>query len=206
MARILDTELEASLEKCTVHTTLRIELAAGDILRLASAELLVNEDGNDESYSGKLNVTDALRMTLTDATDRMNVEIDNAKLILGQALINQPGAFEKSFAMIGAYFKNPFTTQEWHDDKIPGEVTTAEINGDTIPIYFLSELDAADYNGDAIADAFPDSQNTPAIPAPVNDVYNPTDYMPEILKRKLDPVIDDYQTGRYYLPDTLRLY
>lgn len=208
MGRILDENLETNLPHCEEHTTLKIVLADGvTVFRFASAEVTITEsDGEDYLYLGRLIVSEALKMSLTVSLDRLSLQIDNTELELGQALIAVPRALDKCFAVLGTYFKNPKTGEEWHDEKLPGEITTSEINGEVIPINFISELDAGEYGGRNISSAFPDAQNTPQIPTPTgNDLFNPIDNFPPLSRWKLDPLFDEMQSGRHYLPDGLNM-
>ncbi|MGI8468262.1 MAG: hypothetical protein ACR2N3_07400 [Pyrinomonadaceae bacterium] len=197
--RNLTQNLLNTLEHCTVYETLYLELAAGTILRFATGEVVIG--GN--TYLGELKITSPLRMSLTKAADNISMEISNVTLALGQALISQPRALDGSFAVVGAYFKNNTTGEEFHDEKICGEIVASQIDGDKILISFLSETDAARYQGDLISEKFPNAElQRQSAAAPVEDFRQGVIDRQDILSRKMSPLTDDFQQdGRYSLPE-----
>ena len=192
-----------SLEHCTAYETLYLELASGAILRLGVGEVSIG----GKEYLGKLKVTAPLRMSLTKASDNVSLEISNVNLALGQSLISQPNALDNCLAVFGAYFKNNDTDEEWHDEKLPGEIVASAIDGDKIVCSFLSDLDAAQNHGRLIADIFSNAQLL-RNPTPIDNNgggsgggFGGGDVIDSRIARKLSVLTDEMGYGRYNLPE-----
>lgn len=197
MARVLTGDQTTGLANETVHTTVKIVPTTGSTLYLASADGITI---SSQAYDGRLKVTDALRMLLTKAIDKVSFEIENIDLVLGQTLITNDKFFINSVATFGAWHDNP-TSGEWHDEKIVGTITNSEVNGDFILCKFVSALDASDYGGIAIASIF-----TGIPPLNINNNIGPISDFSDLLgsgfagKGKLDLFGDDINV-RHFFPE-----
>ena len=172
MARALTANQETGLAQETVHTTVKIVPVSGSTLYLASADGITI---SAQAYDGRLKVTDALRMLLTKAIDKVSFEIENIDLLLGQSLITNDKFFNNSIATFGAWHNNS-VSGEWHDEKIIGTITNSEINGDSVLCKFVSALDASNYGGIQINSIFkekpPLAQNNNVPLSNINDFSN----------------------------------
>ncbi len=193
----------AALGRCTRRSTLSIVLGDGTPLHFATAEI----EFGDTLYLGKLAPVDALNLELTTATEGVNLRVSNITLDLGRNLMNTPDVLSGTNAVFGVYFFDPDTGNEWHDEKIAGEIEVGDIDGDWINLFFKSKVHAVQYTGVSIAAAFP-YQADPEI-APVPPVINDIENVPRAaggLGDRLSPLFDDFQNGRHYLPDRALVY
>lgn len=196
MARDLTQNQKDELGGETVRTTILIELddAESTVLRLATADLTIG----GEPYEGKLKPTSALRMSLIKKADKVSFEISNIDLLLGQDLIEDDAFFENAFAEFGAWHSGD---GGWHDEKISGEIVSSQVDGDAVHCKFVSDVEAAVYNGVSIASEF-----TGLPPLRTNNFgdFNDLKNFPEEFDRigsgKIDLFMDDFRYGRHYLP------
>lgn len=171
MARQLEPRLEATLGTGeNAVTALRITLGDGTPLLIATSEFTLG----DETFLGVMEISDSYNMELTAAEDAMNFQLTNIELDLGRFLINTPDVLSGTEAMLCVYIRNTDTGEEWLEEKSPGEIRiTGEMNGEVIPLKFVSDLDSGVYFGETLGKLFPDAENAVQITIPpVNDVFN----------------------------------
>jgi hypothetical protein len=182
---------------------LTITLSDDSVIRVASGDLVA--DGN--AFQGKLRSVDPLRMSLTRAADQISGQINNVSLELGQVLIPD-GMLDGNFVEIGTYFENLDTGETFYDENISGEILKSQIDDTSIAFRFKSDLDAADFNGKAVADEFPDvvvvPRTVPGASDDFSDLGNGNGiYDGYYLNSKLAALTDNMEYGRYYLPSEL---
>ena len=201
MPRILTTEEKNSLPRAARQTTLSITLSNNSQLNLSTAEVEIN----GVTYLGKLAPVDALNLENSLTTEGINLQITNNSWLLGQELINSSYMLTGARAFLGCYFRVIETGFEWHDVKMQGRIQFKPVNKDWVNIFFLSELDAAQYTGFTIFSAFPEPADLtepmpPVLPSSgVNDIQNIPNYTPDVLDTKnfgRYPVIEN--SSEYY--------
>lgn len=193
----LTTAQKNALSSATRRTTLVVTLGDGTVLNLATADI----DFGGVTYSAKLAPVDGLNLELTAAVEGIELKISNITLSLGRNLINTPDILSGTAAVLGTYFFDERTGEEWHDAKVAGEIAVGGIDGDWVNVFFTSKVDAVEYGGVSIASLFPDTQ-IPVSPA-VQPIYN--DINPIVPRTGggggISPFADDYRNGgRYVVP------
>lgn len=201
--RILDPAHLSNLTKCTRRTTLQITFGGGVQMNLATSDI---EFGN-LVFLGKLSADSELNLDALDSSDAVALKISNVALNLGQTLINTADILSGTDAVLGCYFKNLQTGAEWHDVKLTGKITVGKITRRWINILFESITSAIVYEGQSIAELFPDAEiptsEVPTATTAPMPAYNDIENVPDsAAMRKLSPFMEDNQYGgRYYLPD-----
>lgn len=152
MPRTLETELQTLIDSghCEEHTTLVLTLGDATVLRLATAELLI--DGH--TFAGVLGESDALSMSLTRATDRASLKVQNVDTLLGQQLLGTADALEGATAMLGMAFISDDVTV-YHNDKMPGDMLTGAIDENEVELRFVGEIYGAQIVGESVSVVFP---------------------------------------------------
>lgn len=201
--RILDPTHKSQLTKLTRRTTLQITFGGGVPMNLATADI----EFGDLIFLGELSADSELNLDATEASDAVQLKISNAKLTLGQTIINTEDILSGTDAILGCYFKNTQTGAEWHDVKLHGKITVGKTTRKWINITFESITSAVVWEGQSIAELFPNSEiptnemptaTTAPLPA-FNDLENVQDSQ---IMRQISPFLGDNQYGgRYYLPD-----
>lgn len=205
MARILPTNVETMLPHCRVRTCITIILANASVIRVADAGLTVG--GN--TFLPLLSSISPLRMGLTKSADQISGQISNISLAFGQTLIAEDGALDNNYTEIGVCFEDLETGEKYYDEKISGEIIKSQIDDENFSFKFESDLDAAEFYGKAVVTEFPDVVVvSPNLPPRASDdfsdlinVYNPNEG--SIIARKLAGLTDDWNYGRFYLPEAL---
>lgn len=197
----LTSEQIAVLGRAHRRTVIAITLNDGTPLKFSTADTELSDD----FYLGKLAPIDALNLELTAAVEGIDLKISNEYEQIGQNLINAPDIISGTSAVLGAYFYDELTNQEWIDPKITGEIVVGDIDGDWVNIFFTSKIDSVEYAGVSVASAFPDSQI--AAQPDAQPVYNDVGisspiYVPGI-GSKTPPLMDSFEMNleaRYALP------
>ena len=171
MSRSLEAGLTTLINSghCEDHTVLTITLGDGTVLRFATASLVIS--GN--TYLANLGESDALKMSLTQALDRMNLKAQNVDKALGQTILGIPTALEGASAMLGVAVKaQDGSGPLYYDDKMPGDLLAGEIDEQWVNLTFVGDLYAGQVIGELVSQIFPyqqDSQPTQTLRDP-NDI------------------------------------
>lgn len=203
MGRDLDAGLQTLLSTrpggpCRPVFTLDVQLQDGTELHLATRAVTVGAT----IYNPLLDTVGPLILGLFGDDDSQEFKVSNVDPTFGQALTGQVNMLDGARATGGVVYVNTETSQQWYDERIPGELLAGEVTERTVAFDLVDEVYATDVAGELATEVFPFRQPpAPAVRPDPNDTNFPVG--PVVRPGGEDGAPTPGRPGRYPMPLTI---
>lgn len=168
MARELSAGLQALIDSghCMWFSTVVVTLTDPNIppIYLGTGE----HEIDNKIFVAQLTQVEPFLASLTREQDFIVFRVNNVDTVMGQLLTGQTRMLDGATGMLGIIFINGDTGEAFYDEKMPGDIMSADVLAPDVGFELVSAIDAVQVSGETWSSSFP--WREPLASARVNDI------------------------------------